>query len=116
MDSETCIKGNCSAKNAATFGTLEKPHLAPSGKRRNSYKSPCDIAVTAFALDIHGATPFAANAQGELFTWALILGTVVFQGSKTPCSAFDSSVMYSAASRKVISFLPLGNTIGSKNL
>jgi len=32
------------------------------------------------------------------------------------CSAFGSSVMYSAASRKVISFLPLGNTIGSKNV
>ena len=81
-------------KNAATFGTLERPHLAPSGKRRNSYMSPCDIAVTAFALDIHGATPFGRKCA--TLRRAVYVG-VNFRDrgipgveDKTPCSALCS--------------------------
>src|SRR6267378_1674933 len=47
-------------KNAVTFGALERAHLAPSSKRRNGHKYPCDIAVAAFAL-IHGRYSFGGN-------------------------------------------------------
>jgi hypothetical protein len=48
-------------KNAVTFGALERAHLAPSSKRRNGHKYPCDIAVAAFALGIHGRYSFGRN-------------------------------------------------------
>ncbi len=64
-------------KNAATFGTLERPHLAPSGKRRNSYKSPCDIAVAAFALGIHFCRKCATLRRD-------VYGDVNFRGRGIP--------------------------------
>jgi len=75
-------------KNAATFGTLERPQPASSGKRRDSFKCPRDIAVTAFALGIHGATPLIANAEhyGEPFTSVLSSGAVVFRGCRISCA------------------------------
>jgi hypothetical protein len=71
-------------KNASTFGALERSHPAPSSERRDSFQYPRDIAVAALALGIHGAAPLVASPQhyGESFTRALILGTVVFRGSR----------------------------------
>ncbi len=61
-------------------------------------------------------TPMRANIGDPLFSATSNSASIAACHSGVSCSAFGSSVMYSAASRKVISFLPLGNTIGSKNV
>ena len=60
-------------------------------------------------------TPMRANIAGPSFSATSNSACMAACHSSASCSAFGSSVMYSAASRKAISFLPLGNTIGSKN-
>jgi hypothetical protein len=39
----------------ATLGAFERPHLVPSGNRRDPYDDPFDIASNAVELGIHGA-------------------------------------------------------------
>jgi hypothetical protein len=42
-------------KEVATLGAFERPHLVPSGNRRDPYDDPFDIASNAVELGIHGA-------------------------------------------------------------
>jgi hypothetical protein len=39
----------------ATLGAFERPHLIPSGNRRDPYDDPFDTASNAVELGIHGA-------------------------------------------------------------
>jgi hypothetical protein len=39
----------------ATLGAFERPHLVPSGNRRDPYDDPFYIASNAVELGIHGA-------------------------------------------------------------
>jgi hypothetical protein len=61
-------------------------------------------------------TPMRANIGGPPFSATSNSASMAAWHSEVSCSAFGNSVMYSAVSRKVISFLPLGNTIGSKTV
>jgi hypothetical protein len=48
---------NDEAKEVATLGAFERPHLVPSGNRGDPYDDPFDIASDALGLVIHGAVP-----------------------------------------------------------
>jgi hypothetical protein len=87
-------------KNAVTFGARERAHLAPSSKRRNGHKCPCDIAVAAFSrhprallLWSQGRNTTASRLR------AGILGTVVFRGSCVRIKAGRDANLTGALSR-----------------
>jgi hypothetical protein len=42
-------------QKVAALGAFERPHLVPSGNRRDPYDDPFDIASNAVELGIHGA-------------------------------------------------------------
>jgi hypothetical protein len=48
---------NDEAKEVATLGAFERPHLVPFGNRGDPYDDPFDTASDALGLVIHGAVP-----------------------------------------------------------
>jgi hypothetical protein len=62
-------------KEVATLRAFERPHLVPSGNRRDPYDDPFNIASDALELGIHGAPIPLVGAPafwGRLLTRALI--------------------------------------------
>jgi hypothetical protein len=56
----------------ATLGAFERPHLVPSGNRRDPYDDPFDIASNAVELGIHGARLLCLYFRTSLFNALLI--------------------------------------------